>query len=72
MESREGVPLTVYHSHPGGAVALSWDDRRSMKEQYAKDIPIPWLVVTEEKSRLWYMEDNWYYSIPIRNGLVHV
>lgn len=52
--------VCVYHSHPGGSIQMSWDDKRSMKDQWDKDIRVPWLIVTEEEATLHYLDDDFY------------
>lgn len=52
------VLVCVYHSHPAGSTTLSWDDKRSLKRQWDRDLVIPWLVVTSENAALWYILDQ--------------
>lgn len=71
---RAGTVSVIYHSHPGGTTGLSVEDRMSMAAQFNKGIPIPWLVVTETRATLYFLEEHGeigYVAMP-RNGLVHV
>lgn len=52
------VLICVYHSHPAGTTNLSWDDKRSLKRQWDRDIVVPWLVVGGREAVLWYIIDE--------------
>ena len=75
LGEREGVIIAIYHSHPNGSVRLSSHDEVSMRGQWRRDIPIPWLLVTEDSSRLWYPEGPVLANLAIgvgQSGLVQV
>lgn len=69
---REGMVIAMYHSHPSGSTALSSPDRHNMRQQFRDGAFIPWLVVTESESNLFFIEEGKVGSAPVRNGLVHV
>lgn len=54
--------ICVYHSHPNGDLNLSWDDKRSMRRQWERNIPVPWLIVTVDKVRLWFITREWDFQ----------
>lgn len=56
-EEQDGIFLmAIYHSHPGGSPQLSGPDKKSFRAQHESGLRIPWLVVTEKKARLWFMD----------------
>lgn len=75
MGARQGIVIAIYHSHPAGSTGLSWEDQFSLRTQFGKGIPIPWLVVTETAATVYALNeagDIEAASIPQKNGLVHV
>lgn len=75
MGARQGIIMAIYHSHPGGSTGLSWEDQFSLRAQFTKGIPFPWLVVTETMLTAYVVNELDRIeaaSIPQKNGLVHV
>ena len=70
VDLNEVVPALIYHSHPGGSLKLSWDDERSMKQQFEHGLPIPWVVVTEDAYIIWGWDVDEGKSLLIREGFV--
>lgn len=51
--------VAFYHSHPAGDIEPSPLDRQSMAEQFDLGFHMPWLIVTPESARLWWMDPTY-------------
>lgn len=48
--------VAFYHSHPAGDIHPSPLDQQSMAEQFDAHFQMPWLIVTPNSARLWWMD----------------
>ena len=51
--------IAFYHSHPAGDIHPSPLDQASMAEQFDAGFQMPWLIVTPETARLWWMDPTY-------------
>jgi len=52
--------FAIYHSHPNGVLDLSIPDQHMMKEMwFLAGLPLPWLIVTPEVTRIWWMDEQY-------------